>query len=110
MGIYDVEVRTLTGDLVLARYRLPAVSEAQAVADTCRQLPQAEVREDCLATCYRLRRRPGRRRVLAVSAFIPGGGGGEGDGLAGVREPRRPLPGPGHLYAAADLPLTPEPR
>ncbi len=101
MGMYDVEVRTLAGDLVLARYRLPAPSEAHAIADTRRHLPRSGVREDCLATCYRLRRRPRRRRVLAASEVIPGG---RGDGLAGVREPRRPLPDPGHLYAAADLP------
>jgi hypothetical protein len=28
----------------------------------------------------------------------------DGGGSAGVREPRRPLPGPGSLYAARDLP------
>jgi len=30
--------------------------------------------------------------------------GDDGDGSAGVREPRRPLPGPGSLHAARDLP------
>jgi hypothetical protein len=32
------------------------------------------------------------------------GGDDEGGGLAGVREPRRPSPGPGSLHAARDLP------
>ena len=31
-------------------------------------------------------------------------GGGDEGGSAGVREPRRPLPGPGSLHAARDLP------
>jgi hypothetical protein len=29
---------------------------------------------------------------------------GDGDGTAGVREPRRPLPGPGSLHAELELP------
>jgi hypothetical protein len=32
------------------------------------------------------------------------GDDGDEGGSAGVREPRRPLPGPGSLHAAADLP------
>jgi hypothetical protein len=49
---------------------------------------------------YRRRRVRGRRLV----GYFAGGSGGEGDGLAGVREPRRPLPDPGHLAAEQDLP------
>ena len=56
-----------------------------------------------------------RERVLAGfrgrrSGSVAGSGwdwpdqGDDGDGSAGVREPRRPLPGPGSLHAARDLP------
>ena len=41
-----------------------------------------------------------------VGAFLPEGGGGEG--LAGVREPRRPLPTPPSLRAEAELPAYPD--
>src|SRR5689334_11825115 len=47
---------------------------------------------------YRHRRVRGRR---LVGAFLPDGPGGNGDGLAGVREPRRPLPAPPSLRAEA---------
>jgi hypothetical protein len=53
----------------------------------------------------------GSRRGSAWNASWPyndSGDDGEG-GSAGVREPRRPLPGPGSLHAALDLP-GPQPR
>lgn len=53
---------------------------------------------------YRRRRVRGRRLV----GYFAGGSGGDGDGLAGVREPRRPLPDPGHLAAERDLSAEPE--
>lgn len=40
-----------------------------------------------------------RRTLLVIDADGPGGPEG-----AGVREPRRPKPDPGHLAAEADLP------
>jgi hypothetical protein len=50
----------------------------------------------------------GRRGSGSWGASLPWDGGSgpddEGGGLAGVREPRRPLPGPGSLHAALDLP------
>ena len=51
---------------------------------------------------YRHRRIRGRR---LVGAFLPGG---PDDGLAGVREPRRPLPTPPSLRAQADPPAYPD--
>jgi hypothetical protein len=54
---------------------------------------------------YRHRRVRGRR---LVGAFLPAGPDGPGDGLAGVREPRRPLPAPPSLRAEAELPAYPD--
>ena len=51
----------------------------------------------------RLRRR--RSLVTVAGGFGEGWGGGDDGGLAGVREPRRPKPGPGHLSAALDPPV-----
>jgi hypothetical protein len=50
-----------------------------------------------------------RKRVLLGgrgrnSSGWPWSDDGDEGGSAGVREPRRPLPGPGSLHAAADLP------
>ena len=56
-----------------------------------------------LYAVYRHRRVRGRR---LVGAFLPDGGGGEG--LSGVREPRRPLPTPPSLRAEAQLPAYPD--
>ncbi|MEI2777948.1 MAG: hypothetical protein V9G19_18690 [Tetrasphaera sp.] len=102
MPSYDVEIRDLHGQILAARYRLPAHNERVAVASARDYLPRLEA--DAVVTCFRRRRLRGRR--LALTEYLAGG---DGDGLAGVREPRRPLPGPGHLYAAADLPR-PNPR
>jgi hypothetical protein len=46
----------------------------------------------------------GRGRNGPASGWWDQGDGGDEGGSAGVREPRRPLPGPGSLHAAADLP------
>lgn len=47
----------------------------------------------------------GRRDRGSGGAFPTGGD--DGGGTAGVREPRRPLPGPGHLTAVLDEPTGP---
>lgn len=109
MPSFDVEIRDLHGQVVLARRRVPAHSERWAIADTERYLPPGS--GDLVVNCYRRRRL--RPRRFAVARYLPAGGpeggGPDGDGLAGVREPRRPKPGPGQLYAAADLPGEPDP-
>lgn len=99
MRSYDVEIRDLDGQVLLARYRLPARDELEAAAEARRHL--AGPGRDVVVSCYRRRRLRGRR--LAMTEYVAEEGG-DGDGLAGVREPRRPRPDPGQLYAAADLP------
>lgn len=102
MGTYDVEIRNLRGHILLTRKGIHAESE-EAARDHVRRIWGARRPEDCVMTTYRQRR--GRRRVLVGNDYLPGGGGeGGDDGSAGVREPRRPLPGPSHLYAEAPLP------
>lgn len=57
---------------------------------------------DHVYAVYRRRRVRGRKLV----GYFAGGTGGDDDGSAGVREPRRPLPGPSSLSATLDLPLS----
>ena len=45
-----------------------------------------------------------RRKLRRPKLEVTFAGGTDGDGLAGVREPRRPLPAPPSLRAALDLP------
>ncbi|GAA1763766.1 MAG TPA: hypothetical protein PKH97_11260 [Tetrasphaera sp.] len=105
MGTYDVEIRDLRGHMLFTRRGIQAADEAGA-RDHVRKIWGPRRREDCVMTTYRQRR--ARGRVLVGSDYLPGSGDGGGDdGAAGVREPRRPLPGPGHLSAEAPLP---EPR
>ncbi len=58
--------------------------------------------EDHSYAVYRRRRVRGRR---LVAVFM---GPGDDDGLAGVREPRRPRPTLPSLHAEADLPAYPD--
>jgi hypothetical protein len=55
-------------------------------------------------TAHRARALFGRRSALPWDTIWPFDDGGDEGGSAGVREPRRPLPGPGSLHAARDLP------
>lgn len=104
MGTYDVEIRDLHGHILLTRKGIHAADEAGA-RDHVRKIWGPRRRQDCVMTTYR--QRHARGRVLVGTEYLPGSGGGDGggdDGAAGVREPRRPRPGPGHLYAEAPLP------
>lgn len=85
----------------LARYRVPARNELRAIADIRRDLPACV--GEVMVSCYRRRRL--RPRRLAMTEFLVAGGPDDGDDLAGVREPRRPRPDPGHLHAEAPIPL-----
>ncbi len=82
-----------------------AYSPGEAVmlgAPTIRRVTERDRTHPELYAVYRHRRIRGRR---LVGAFLPQG---PDDGLAGVREPRRPLPAPPGLHAQADLPAYPD--
>lgn len=97
MGTYEVEVRSPAGELVgVRRVRCGPAADPALVAEGA-GLPRPD--RGCRYV-YRVRR-GGRGRVLASVDFL---GEGRGGGTAGVREPRRPLPGPGSLTAEAGLP------
>ena len=76
------------------RVSVDAASPGEAVV-LARVQTQGFPDADLYAVCRR--RRAGRGRLVA-SFTGPAGG----EGLAGVREPRRPLPDPGHLHAERD--------
>ena len=99
MATYEVELRDGHG---VCRHRavVRATEPWNAVADARVLLPAAHDPEGTYVVLQprRLRR---RRTLLTVRAGGPDGFGGD---AAGVREPRRPMPGPGHLTAEADLP------
>jgi hypothetical protein len=100
MAHYDVQARHHTGTLRNMRAHVEAASPSEAVMlarRTLPLLPHAEV-----YAVYRLRRLRGRR---LVGTFPVGGGD---DGLAGVREPRRPQPAPPSLRAEAEPPAYPD--
>ena len=69
---------------------------------TLRRVAERDRTHAELYAVYRHRRVRGRR---LVGAFAPDG---PDDGLAGVREPRRPLPTPPSLRAEAELPAYPD--
>jgi hypothetical protein len=99
MTTYDVhrQVRGRASERA-ARLHLPAASPAEAVALARRSLGTDS--PDVYAV-YRHRR---LRRRQFVGLFAGPGGSGPDDGAAGVREPRRPLPSPPGLRAAAPVP------
>jgi hypothetical protein len=95
MRHYDVVIHRGSSGQGHHRVSVDAPSPAEAVV-LARSQTQGAPEADLYAV-YR-RRRAGRGRLVAS---FPGSGGG--DGLAGVREPRRPLPDPGHLQAQRDV-------
>jgi hypothetical protein len=101
MATYDVQVHDRRGAMRHVLAHVDAGSPSEAILLARRTLPVSPGLE--LYAVYRHRRL--RRRQL-VGTF-PAGGGGD-DGLAGVREPRRPHPNPPSLRAEADLPAYPD--
>jgi hypothetical protein len=99
MATYEVELHDRHG---LWRHRavVRAAEPWDAVADARALLPETSDPDDTYVV-FQQRRLRRRRTLLRVRAGGPWGAGGDG---AGVREPRRPKPGPGHLSAEADLP------
>jgi hypothetical protein len=91
----DVEKGPRLDRTVRARSALAAYQSARSVLIEDGVDPQAR----CLATVR-------RRHTLRRSTLIAGGPwiGGSDDGLAGVREPRRPSPAPPSLTLRRDLP------
>jgi hypothetical protein len=97
MAKYDVQVHDRVGVMRSCRMHLQAASPSEAVMLARQAMPDPPGAE--LFTVYRLRRL-GRRKL---GGSVPATGGGD-DGLAGVREPRRPRPTPPSLRAEADPP------
>ena len=100
MASYDVHVQDSRGARRNFRAHIEAASPSEAVALARRSLP--DLPEQPVYAVYRRRRLRSRQLV----GLYPGRGGD--DGLAGVREPRRPRPTPPSLHASADLPAYPE--
>lgn len=100
MARYDVQVHDDGGIMRNCRMHLQAASPSEALMLARTAMPDPPGAE--LYTVYR-RRRLGRRKLVGT---FPAGGGD--DGLAGVREPRRPHPTPPSLRAALDPPAYPD--
>ena len=97
MARFEVRLRDHRGDRRHGAAVVSAASPAEALA-LARASMTAPPSGAHLYAVYRQRRL--RRRKL-VGTFPAGGGD---DGLAGVREPRRPLPTPPSLRAEVDSP------
>lgn len=84
---------------------ITAASPSEAVmmgGPTLRRVTARDRPDAALYAVYRHRRIRGRR---LIGAFLPDG---PDEGLAGVREPRRPLPSPPSLRAHAEPPAYPD--
>jgi hypothetical protein len=101
MATYDVH-RQVGGraSAGAARLHLSARSPGEAVALARRALGAGG------PDVYAVYRHGRLRRRRFVGLFAGPGGAGPDDGLAGVREPRRPLPTPPSLRAEAPDPVT----
>lgn len=97
MARYDVQVHDRIGMMRSCRMYLRAASPAEAVMLARRAMPDPPGAE--LFAVYR-HRRLGRRKLVASFPAMDDGD----DGLAGVREPRRPRPAPPSLRAQAEPP------
>jgi hypothetical protein len=96
MARYEVRLRDHAGDRHHGAAVVSAASPSEAV-----MLARAGFPEPAGAHLYAVYRQRRLRRRKLVGTFPLGGGD---DGLAGVREPRRPLPAPPSLHAEADPP------
>lgn len=98
MERFDVEFRDRHG-ICRRSLQVIAGSAGEAVMHARTRVPSQQAMTYAV---YRHRRIRGRRLVGYYA-----GGDDEGGGLAGVREPRRPAPDPGHLSAERDEPADP---
>lgn len=96
MAIFEVRLCDHRGDQHNAAAIVSAASPSEALILARGSLPARA--EPHLYAVYR-RRRLGRHKLVGT---FPASGGD--DGLAGVREPRRPRPSPPSLRAEADTP------
>ena len=85
-----------------------AASPSEAVMIGAPTLRRVTARDHTHADRYAVYRHRRVRGRQLVGAFLPDGPGDGGGGMAGVREPRRPLPTPPGLRAEADLPAYPD--
>lgn len=97
MDRYDVELQDEFGRTLLTDKGITEPTLDHVVAHAQMSLGVSSPGTRCSFAVYRRRRLRGRTLV----AVVPVGGS---DGSAGVREPRRPQPGPGSLTAARELP------
>ena len=100
MATYDVRFRDRVGAIRNAHASIQAASPSEAVMLARRSMTVPPGVQ--LFSVYRHRRLRGRRLVGTFPVT------GNDDGLAGVREPRRPLPTPPSLRAEAELPAYPD--
>ena len=96
MAIFEVRLRDHRGDRRNSAATVSAASPSEAL-----MLARATLTTASGAHLYAVYRHRKLRRRKLVGTFPAGGGD---DGLAGVREPRRPHPAPPSLGAEADLP------
>lgn len=96
MARFEVRLRDHRGDRRHGAAVVSAASPAEALA-----LARASMTAPSGAHLYAVYRQRRLRRRKLVGTFPAGGGD---DGLAGVREPRRPLPTPPSLRAEVDSP------
>lgn len=102
MGSFDVQARDANGHVIAMRAGVQAPDERTA-ARIARESWPAQLWVRTATVGVTGHGRFARRRQLVV--FSASGLGGDDDGgLAGVREPRRPVPDPGSLRAEAELP------
>jgi hypothetical protein len=99
MARFDVVLEDGSGAQRNCRLHIEALSPAEALLRARGAMPP--LGGDHVYAVYRHRR--ARRRTLVGYYAGPGGE----DGSAGVREPRRPLPSPPSLSAAAEIPAYP---
>ena len=97
MDVFDVELRDATGRITACELDVAATSAETALRDVASLIPPSHGNN--LYVVYRHGKVGGRRLQAQFRVRVEGGGK---DGTAGVREPRRPNTGPGHLVAAID--------
>ena len=102
MARYVVDVRLAQGwhSARTVRARAPE----GAFERVCRDLAESRIDTSRGGEVLVVRKRRGWRDALVVGSRGGSGEGRDDGGLAGVREPRRPKPGPPSLVMELDLP------